>query len=286
MKKNYNLYKSLVSRFKSEDVYKIYWSSNKFLAGKSWDNFGDAIVPLLVEKISGKKVCWTPKAGEISKLSKREKVYFVIGSILEQARENNIVWGAGIINSDAKLKKSSFLAVRGPISYSRVLASGQKMKKVWGDPALLCPFYFPVPKKTQRNINTLIPHYVDYEQVNTKFNYKNGTEILDLKCSDIELVIEKIATSQLVFSSSLHGLIVAHAYGVKAVWVQFSDKLDGDDIKFNDYFLSVGISLYKPFVYTEKLKDQRFPDAISLPDREILHKVQLDLIECCPFKNN
>ncbi|SDL41648.1 Polysaccharide pyruvyl transferase [Salinimicrobium catena] len=274
------LYKYIFQKRNEEKSIKVFWSSNKYIAGKDWENFGDALVPWLVKKISGKGVEWNSK-----KTLKKTKIFFVIGSILEQAHKNCIVWGAGVINSHSRIKPSNFLAVRGPISYSRVLASGEKMEPIWGDPALLCPMVYPAPKKKQRDIITIIPHYMDYGDVKKKFKDQKGYEILDLKVTDVELIIDKIATSKIVFSSSLHGLIVAHAYGIKAIWVQFSERLDGDDIKFNDYFMSVGIRLYKPFDFTEDLMSRSFSNDRSLPHLPTLQKVQMNLIRTCPFFN-
>lgn len=266
-----------------QNDYKIFWSSNKYLAGKNWDNFGDALVPYLIEKISNKNVVWTRLKASNSKFKIPRKVYVVIGSILEQANSNTIVWGAGIMNSKSNLKKAKYISVRGPISYSRVIANGYKMKKNWGDPALLLPFYYSVPKKVKRNVITIIPHYVDFEFVNNHYSKYEGIEVLDLTDSNLEGLIDSIATSKFVFSSSLHGLIVAHAYGVEALWVMFSDKLDGDDIKFYDYFMSLNITIYKPWVFDEKLLDLSFIHDSLLPDSFLLQQIQLGLIDSCPF---
>lgn len=258
----------------------VYWSSHKYIKGENWDNFGDALVPFLVEKISGKTVSWHPLRS-----SKAKKVYIVIGSILELAGTDNIVWGAGIIKSDAQIANAKILAVRGPISYCRVLASGIKMKKIWGDPALLLPYFFSAPKKAQSNKTLVSPHYIDFEKAKDLLSRNENLELVDLKKGNLEEIISEIAGASFVFSSSLHGLIVAHAYGVPAIWVKFTDDLDGDDIKFNDYFLSVGIRLYKPFKFHERLFKEKFDKDIILPDLKLLNKVQLNLIESCPFLN-
>jgi hypothetical protein len=56
----------------------------------------------------------------------------------------------------------------------------------------------------------------------------------------VEAVIDAIASCEFVVSSSLHGLIVAHAYRRPALWVEFADPLLGDRSKFHDYFASLG----------------------------------------------
>lgn len=258
--------------------FSVYWSSHRFIRGENWENFGDALVPFLINKISGADVCWKPIKNKSTK-----KVYLVIGSILELAGKKNIVWGAGIIKANSQISRTKILAVRGPISYSRVLASGMKMKKIWGDPALLLPFYFSAPKKSKSYKTLITPHYIDYDIAKKEFDGKKDLTFLDLKVGDIEGVISEIATADFIFSSSLHGLIVAHTYGVPAIWVKFSDKLDGDDIKFNDYFLSVGIRLYKPYLFTEGLLEKKFEKDIKLPDLKVLNQVQQNLLESCPF---
>ena len=49
--------------------------------------------------------------------------------------------------------------------------------------------------------------------------------------------MSQIATSRAVVSTSLHGLIVAQAYGVPWVWLNIIDsQLVGNNFKFDDFF--------------------------------------------------
>ena len=66
--------------------------------------------------------------------------------------------------------------------------------------------------------------------------------------------VERVARCRAVVSSSLHGLITAHAYGIPAVPVSFGDRLYGDNVKFLDYALSVGVE--KPIVKPVALRRQ------------------------------
>lgn len=42
----------------------------------------------------------------------------------------------------------------------------------------------------------------------------------------------------MILSSSLHGIIFSHAYGIPAYHIEFHDLLDNGNFKFNDYYSS------------------------------------------------
>jgi hypothetical protein len=75
-------------------------------------------------------------------------------------------------------------------------------------------------------------------------------------------------------SSSLHGLIVAHAYGIPAVWCDFADRphaIAGDGTKFHDYFASIGLHDLSPVILaqSEKKLSRSWIDRAVLPQKNI-----------------
>ena len=65
---------------------------------------------------------------------------------------------------------------------------------------------------------------------------------------EIESMIDDILCCDRIFSSSLHGLIVAQAYGIPAQWIKITGQKihDDEDFKFYDYFLGANQEIQKP----------------------------------------
>lgn len=263
----------------------FYWSERKFIF-KDKENYGDLLSKYLVEKISGRPVKFVqPKKQPWYKWDKKN--YLAIGSIIHHATKDSIVWGSGIIDSHQKIAPADFRAVRGPKTREFLLDLGYDCPQIYGDPALLLPkFYFP--KVEKKYILGIIPHYHDYEQVNEFYGTNSEILVIDLMTLDVEEVTRQILSCEKTISSSLHGLIVSHAYQIPSVWVEFSKKLFGDGIKFQDYLESVDISNYNAkFLETRKdlhelvTMTTKYPNLVS--ERKIA-QVQEKLIKSSPFE--
>jgi hypothetical protein len=216
----------------------------------------------------------------------------ICGSILKKTNSKTIVWGSGIMNKNDYFKKpKKTLSVRGPITRKRFLELVYKCPKNYGDPALLLPLYYK-PIKTKLYKFGIIPHYVDYEKVK-KITEKNKNIIIIDILGNKEEIINKINQCKNILSSSLHGLIVPHAYNIPSLWVEFSNNLSGDKTKFFDYFYSVKITPYKPI----DLKDISLlnykeiiniinsnKEIINLPKKDKIQKIQKKLLKNCPVK--
>lgn len=245
-------------------------------------NFGDWIGPYLYEKITGvKPVYKVPKNEHI------ESVTSSVGSIVNLTQRNSILWGSGIMDKQTFfVKPHKTCAVRGPLTRKRFLEMGYECPEIYGDPALLMPNYFnPFVEKT--HTVGIIPHNVDLEEVTATYQNIEGIKVISVLDS-VENVIREILSCKMILSSSLHGVILGHAYKIPTAWVHFSLKLPGDDVKFFDYFLSIKMNeIEGPIdlksskaLSVEKTEEiiNKFPQPNSYPliDEDLL-------LNACPF---
>ena len=79
-------------------------------------------------------------------------------------------------------------------------------------------------------------------------------------------VIDEILKCNKIVSSSLHGIVLAEAYGIPAKWEKYSDDVLGNGFKFRDYLSGTGRTL--------KDVDE---DGFFKPIKNI-HRIQVDLI--------
>jgi pyruvyltransferase len=253
-----------------------YWWEPRHLS-----NFGDALNPILIEALSGKKVVHLSRVENLA----RKPVYYVTGSILSHISNSDaVVWGSGFIDSRDTLRTHprKVMAVRGPLTRGKLLQLGVECPEVYGDPALLCPLFFK-PSASKRYALGVVPHLVDRESpLLDKFRQMSTVSVIDVTAS-VESVIRAVTECEVIASSALHGLIVADAYGIPSTWIRISGKLAGDDFKFRDYFLSVGRRDAAPV----QLAYGTTPGDL-LPSRPG-YRIELDLgklLKTCPFSGD
>jgi hypothetical protein len=234
----------------------VYWTCRTGKRG----NFGDMLSPILVKSMSERPVVFKQNSPRL----------FAVGSLLKFAQAGDIVWGAGFIHENDRAHQGIDLrAVRGPLTRDILLAQGIACPEIYGDPGLLLPVIYdqPVQKKYQLGI---IPHYVDLpllRKLLPSFNKKQIC-IIDIRAG-VDEVIKMTRQCEIILSSSLHGIILAEAYGIPAAWVEISDKVVGNGFKFHDYYAST--NRQAPSLDWRKAPDLQvgMQAAISLPAPEI-----------------
>jgi len=203
-------------------------------------NWGD-LVPYKI--IDGLFECGLNE-GDVFNVKNAGKRYPVLstGSIMHFTNKDCIVWGSGCID-EGRVGESpkKVYAVRGPLTRNELLKRNIECPEVYGDPALLYPKIYN-PKIEKKYKWGIIPHYIEYESLHDIKTIKNleqkGFKVIDI-CSGSKNFINELLEVENVISSSLHGLIVADAYGIPNARIRISNKLIGGDFKFKDYYLSV-----------------------------------------------
>ena len=249
---------------------KLFWFKGKH-------NFGDAINPFLLESLTHQKVVW------VEPEFYNKKNYLAIGSILERASSHTIVWGSGFISEEGKCINPPYevCAVRGPLTRRLLLQANIACPEVYGDPALLLPQIYH-PKIEKKYALGIIPHFVDKDNSwLEQFKNNEKIKILDIQEENVYHFIDMLLECESVASSSLHGLIVADAYGIPSTWIEFSDKVIGNGFKFLDYFASVGREDSKPFKINTGVKIE------DIHAQFYAYKINIDLdtlVQAFPLK--
>lgn len=165
----------------------------------------------------------------------------LLGSILHWADSQSVVCGTGFMFRDSKpaAPPKSIVCVRGPLTAELLDKQGITPPKRFADPGVLAPILFK-NTVTQKHKIGIVPHYHDANSAWIKHCKKQGFPIIDVFAKP-EKFFRKIQQCEVILSSSLHGLIFAHAYGKPAVWIELSDKVAGNGFKFFDYYESVGV---------------------------------------------
>jgi pyruvyltransferase len=74
--------------------------------------------------------------------------------------------------------------------------------------------------------------------ISDELTEKYHLHFIDPKTADYQFFIDELAKSKKVIASSLHGIILAEAYGVPTVFLNWG--MDDQPIKFHDWYLSTG----------------------------------------------
>jgi hypothetical protein len=233
-------------------MYNVYW-------GDEPNNFGDVLTKNLLDFFN---ISYTHTN------SYKNANLFCIGSIARLATNKSIVLGSGIIRNNEFLNPyADWKFVRGPLTREHVLKSGGTCPEIYSDPALLLPLFC---KESNKEYEVgIVPHYQDYKKIKKEYpNYK----VINVVNSNPLDVAEEITKCKKIISSSLHGIICAHAYNIPSAYVQLS-KLHGDGSKFYDFYLSVNIS--NPIIST--IENPKYQLG-KVPDLNIVEQIFKEMI--------
>lgn len=217
-----------INPFKSQSIKAYWWTEVP--------NFGDALAPYLLEHFAGINAEWSPVShAQVAS----------IGSILEHIPPlwDGYILGSGMLHEDSRLQLqgirtgilAKILAVRGPLT-ARVLPGTYAL----GDPGILADELVGI--QTKHYDLGILPHFTDRELV-PKFTalIKAPHVVKVINPGDAPLdVVRQIGQCRRLVTSSLHGMIVADAFGVpRRVEMAKQNLRDGGDFKFRDYSAAI-----------------------------------------------
>lgn len=203
-----------------------YWQQQSFV------NFGDYISLKLVERIVNTPV----KVHKNFPWNKYVKL-IAVGSMMSFAKDGDVIWGTGINGKLLDKKHYPFThldirSVRGPLTRAYLKENlGIIAPEIYGDPALLIPYLFPEFKKKKNPSRPyiIIPHFTE-----NKLFPKNECPQVVYPTEPWDEIIRQILDSEFVISSSLHGLIIADAFGIPCRMLKITDT--EPLFKYQDYY--------------------------------------------------
>jgi pyruvyltransferase len=193
-------------------------------------NWGDELAPLLLKRFADVDSVWRPP---------HDARVASVGSILEHIPP---LW-PGVILGSGQLYEGSHhnihalagkvLALRGPLTAQSVAGD-----YAIGDPGLLADELLDeVPCRTHDL--AVVPHWSDHRLVLDP-RYNDFDPLFIDAAEDPLSVIRRIGSCRKVVTSSLHGMIIADAFGIPRRFVWSPTMHREGDFKFRDYSESVG----------------------------------------------
>ncbi len=198
-------------------------------------NAGDILAPELIEKHYGCPTINDPKAGNR---------LLLVGSIAHCILPGDILCGIGLKTRDIPNASSVAVrvwALRGPISRDVFKAAGHDVSEIKFllDPGLKIRFEMEEAARCAEPHGAIfIPHYREREKYIRSL--PRGIRFVDIDSTPAN-VGQAILSAELVYSSSLHGVIFAHALRRPCVLV--SPQTEEPMLKYEDYYASVDVPL-------------------------------------------
>ncbi|MGP9707011.1 polysaccharide pyruvyl transferase family protein [Brachybacterium sp. AOP24-D1-21] len=218
-------------------MVKLFWWK-----GKEYPNLGDELSRLILERIYGLDV-------QFSTLHGADMIS--VGSVLGMALDHEAVpkrtkplhvVGSGTMHQLERKQLPEclrFHSVRGAITRT-ALGSRDTDAVSLGDPGILCADLFEPDRVSDGKVGVILHHSrLKDDGWRERFSHL-PIEFLDIRTEDYDSFVQQMARCDIILSESLHGLILADAYGIPNTWLSFGRLHSGGNLKFFDYFSSIG----------------------------------------------
>lgn len=195
-------------------------------------NFGDLLTPLLMAHFAQTEVIWAPVD---------QAALVCVGSVLDVLPPYwpGIIAGSGKLHPQhhINLPSATVMALRGPLT-AKDFTRARHQDVLLADPGLLAAELVAVDKEYLLGI---VPHWSDTELEHRPEFAKYNPHIIRPSGDPLE-VLREIGRCRKIVSSSLHGIIVADAFGIprRTEMAKIFNR-EGGSFKFEDYNASIGV---------------------------------------------
>ncbi len=226
-----------------------WWSMNR---ADHVENIGDYLSKVICDYMLAQKGL------DFDKPVTHTRHLYSVGSIIQGGAQDATIWGSGLKKPlqgfDTTMRwyrKLDIRLVRGPKTREALLKSGFSCPQAYGDPAIILPMIYQ-PGQEKCFDYTVVLHKDTNQQIENS--------IMPLGC-DYKPFVDRLSSSRLVISSSLHGIILAETYGVPALLL--SDTETENLFKYQDYYQSTG----RPeFPIASSLEEALQMEPLPVPD--------------------
>ena len=195
-------------------------------------NMGDWLSPYILHKLTGFSVAYS---------SANDSRLVALGSVGRYIRDHHTVWGTGISTNETALNpNANYIAVRGPHTAKALTNSGGRKVDIFGDPGILMKDIFsPVKLKNTGFRYGFVRHFIHQD---VPLTFEDGIEDLNILVSSvcsIENFVSRLASYDAVLTTSLHVIILCHAYRIPCRLVTLKSEVrsvHGDGIKYKDFY--------------------------------------------------
>ena len=206
-----------------------------------------------------------------------------IGSVLEHKAitKDTYICGSGwhnYLGTEFKGDLNKVLGVRGKLTADFL---GLNCNDIClGDPALLFPRYYN--KQVEKKYDyAMICHLKDLKYFREKYK-DSELHIIGVDTNNVEAFIDEVLKCKFIFSSSLHGLIFAHAYNIPAIHLERIMLESKDNFKFKDYYSVLDID-YMKLKYTDDFNFNEVYQSLNknklCPSKQCIATVQNNLLK-------
>lgn len=230
-------------------------------------NFGDHLARVIAQAAAARRGL------TLDEETKAPRRLFTVGSVLHFARDGDTIWGSGV-NGKIPLdriaaRRLDIRAVRGPKTATVLRDMGMSVPEVYGDPALLLPTLFPGrfrPEPVRDYV--IVPNLHDLPLIEDR-------ERLVSPLMGWNRCVAAIVSARFVVASSLHGIILAEAFGIPARFTRFSTTEDA--FKYDDYAQGTGRPSLEPASSVEQALDMGGHPPIAFDADRLLDSFPFDL---------